>query len=165
MFASLLLAGILFMPGAASSGKSAPAMVSPKLALTTISNAAVNPSAFLVVASDPTNDPTDAAIQTVTVTWTTAGSFGGTWNLTLSAPSTFTGCSWIPVNAVTVTCSSPTGGTSPTCAGATTLSTAATQIASGTEPVLATANYSVTLNFTLKDSWKYVASSCLIPIT
>jgi len=162
MLSGLLLSGILL----AASGKAAPAAVNPKLSFTSISNAAAAPSAITFPASNPTGSPVVAGSSSVVVSWTTTGTFLGSWNLAVSAPASFSSCPWIPVSAVTVSCGSVTGGSGGTCGGSAALTTGAAQIASGTEGLLVATNYSVSLNFTLQDSWKYIAStSCSLSVS
>ena len=146
--------------------KVSPATVSPKLGFTTISNTTITPASITFSATDPTNRPVVSGSSAAVVSWTTTGSFFGTWNLAVSAPASFTSCPTIPISAVTVSCGSVTGGTGGACGGSSALSTAGVQMASGTQGLLLAANYSVNLNFTLQDSWKYIASSsCSLTLT
>jgi hypothetical protein len=72
----------------------------------------------------------------------------------------------VPVSAVKVTCANVTGGSFGTCAAGVTLSTTGQNVAGGLESTANNAPYSVTLNFTLADSWSYIAnSSCSISLT
>jgi hypothetical protein len=65
-----------------------------------------------------------------------------------------------------MSCGGVTGGSGGACGGSTALSTAGVQMASGTQTFISSANYSVTLSFTLQDSWKYIASSsCSLSLT
>ena len=85
------------------------------------------------------------------------------WTLNVqAAANTFTGCSTAPVAAVQAACAGASAGAS--CAGsAVPLSTSPQAIASGKQ---ANGTYSITINFTLAESWRYVANSaCTIIIT
>jgi len=111
--------------------------------------------------NNPSATPLVAASQPATLTWT-ANSFldNNNWTLTVQAgAASFASCPGVPVSAVTVTCTaaSLTGlGGSAKCSGAFPLSTTPQQIAGGAIGIF-TYNYSVTVNFTLADSWKYIA--------
>src|SRR5882724_9501080 len=104
------------------------------------------------------------------VSWTIlAGSHLQNWTLSVQAgSSSFVGCPTIPISAVQVNCGSATatglGGTGA-CSGSFPLSTSLQQVAGGAEGDLA-GTYSVLINFTLAESWRYVAnSSCAITLT
>ena len=133
---------------------------------TSVSNAAVTPSAITFTANDPDTNSTVSGSANAQVSWkTTGGATARTWSVTVSAPATFSSCATVPASAVTVSCVSVSGGHSGTCGGAAALSTTGTQVASGEEST-GTASYSVTLGFTLADSWKYIASSsCSLSVT
>ena len=137
----------------------APVATTPKPRATTITNAAATPATITFTATNPDTTPTVTGSAAVSVTWQTPGNLFGAWNLKVSAPSTFGSCATVPASAVTVTCGSVTGGSNGACGTATSLSTTATQIASGTEGFITTTSYTVNLTFTLQDSWKYIASS------
>ena len=162
LLALVIIAGTM---AAQPGGQMAPATLKLKPLATTTSNAAVSPSTLTFTASNPDTSPTVAA--SAVVSWkSTASSFGATWNLKVSAPASFNSCSTIPASAVTVSCTAVTGGSNRTCGTSTGLSTTPTQIANGTEPFLTATSYSVKLNFTLQDSWKYIASSsCSLSVT
>ena len=163
---ALALSGVLLAPGAQPAAKVSPATVSPKLGLTTISNTTVTPASITFTATNPGSLPVVGGSSGAVVSWTTAGSIFGSWNLTVSAPANFTSCPTVPVSAVTVSCSSVSGGTGGACGGSSALSTGGVQMASGTQGLLLPGNYSVNLNFTLQDSWKYIASSsCSLTLT
>jgi hypothetical protein len=133
------------------------ALVMP-LAVTTISNQAVAPATISFTATDPDlgNFPGSSG---ATVSWkTTNGAAVRTWALTVAAgAANFTSCATVPASAIKATCSSVTGGTSGLCASAIQLSTTGTQIASGNESASTNAPYSVSLTFTLADSWRHIA--------
>jgi hypothetical protein len=84
----------------------------------------------------------------------------------LAAATSFTNCATVPRSAVRVTCTGVAGGTAGACGGAITLSGAGQQVASGKEATGAGKAYSVTLSFSLTDSWSYIAgSSCTLSLT
>jgi hypothetical protein len=125
----------------------------------TISFQATNPELGQVAGSSPGS-----------LTWSIlSGSHLQNWTLSVqSATSSFTGCPTIPVSAVQVSCgiasASGAGGTG-VCSGSFPLSTTAQQIAGGAEGD-GTGSYSVSMNFTLAESWRYVPSSaCTITLT
>jgi hypothetical protein len=104
-----------------------------------------------------------------TLYWFYNGTKGKTWSVSAqSGASSFSGCSTVPVSAVTATCSSiQVNGASQPCGGAVALSTAPQVIASGTEAA-GFVYYQVTLTFTLTDSWKYIAKTspaCSLTLT
>jgi hypothetical protein len=83
-----------------------------------------------------------------------------------AAAASFTNCGTVPRSAVHVSCSGVTGGTAGACGGGFNLSGANQQIANGKEAIGAGKAYSVTLSFTLADSWSYIAgSSCTLSLT
>jgi len=128
----------------------------------------VSPSSISFTATDP--DTGIVAGNTAsTVFWFYSGINKKTWSMSLQAgATTFSGCSTVPVSAVTATCSTiQVGGGSQPCGSAVTLSTAPQVIASGTEAA-GFASYQVNITFTLADSWKYVAKmspSCSLTLT
>ena len=130
----------------------------------------VSPATITFSATNPTSLPVVSGSSTAAASWTSLSS-GNNWSLTVQATSTsFTNCPTVPVSAVTVTCSaaSVTGlGGSAACAGAFPLSTGTQTVASGSEGILSW-GYSVTITFTLADSWKYIAEmspACTISLT
>jgi hypothetical protein len=125
----------------------------------TISFQANNPDSGAVSGSSPGS-----------LTWTVvSGSHLQSWTLTVqSQSSSFTGCPTIPVSAVRVSCGSAgvtgTAGTG-VCGGSFPLSTTAHQIAGGAQAD-GTGMHTVSMNFSLSESWRYVASSaCTISLT
>ncbi|HUQ94019.1 MAG TPA: hypothetical protein VM120_20230 [Bryobacteraceae bacterium] len=125
----------------------------------TISFPATNPNAGVVSGS-----------SSATISWTVQnGSPLQSWTISVQASaSTFTGCSTVPVSAVSVACASASvggGGGTGSCGGAMTLSTVAQQVAAGVEGD-GTQSYLVLINYTLAESWRYVAnSSCTLTLT
>ena len=130
----------------------------------------VTPATLTFTASNPGTAPVVAASSPTFVSWQVV-SGGSNWSLRVKANSPhFANCPTVPVSAVTVSCASasvlPAGGTSG-CSGPFALSTADTQVAGGSEGPTAYA-YSVTINFTLADSWKYIAETipaCSLSLT
>jgi hypothetical protein len=137
-------------------------------AVTGLGTVSATPSTISFTSTNP-DSGTVSGSSSATVSWTTSGgSSSSTWNLKVqAAASSFTSCATIPTSAVTVTCNSVSGGSSGACKSAVTLSsTTAQQVASGKESTSTNAPYSVTLNFTLTDSWEYIAnSSCTLSLT
>jgi hypothetical protein len=91
------------------------------------------------------------------------------WTLNLQAGSnSFLGCPTVPISAVRVSCVATSvsgGGGTGACNGSLPLSTTPQQIAGGAQGD-GVRSYLVTLNFTLAESWRYVANSaCTITIT
>ncbi len=143
-------------------------------ALTTIALFNVTPSNISFSATDP-DFPTVAGSAPSTATFNLLGGAPSRiWTLSVQASgSTFSGCTTVPVSAVTVTCSSAVvsnvGGStgSATCSPSASLSTTPQQVASGKEGT-AGDFYTITTNFTLTDSWKYIAATtptCPITLT
>jgi hypothetical protein len=125
----------------------------------TISFQATNPNLGTVSGSSPGS-----------VNWMIlGGSHLQNWTLSVQAGGTaFTGCPTIPISAVRVSCGSASvSGAAGTgaCAGSFPLSTTPQQIAGGAEAD-STGSYSVSMNYTLAESWRYVASSaCSFTLT
>jgi hypothetical protein len=136
---------------------------------TSLSAISASPGTISFTATDP-DLGTVSGNSTATVSWTTSGgSAASTWNLKVhAAAASFTNCATVPRSAISVTCGGVTGGTAGNCGGAITLSGASQQVASGKEAAGANQPYSVTLNFTLADSWSYIAKqspSCTLSLT
>jgi hypothetical protein len=98
-----------------------------------------------------------------------SGSHLQNWSLSVQAGSnTFVGCPTIPISAIHVNCGTTyvSGGSGTgACNGSFPLSTSAQQVAGGAEGD-GTQSYSVSVNFTLAESWRYVANSgCTITLT
>jgi len=140
-----------------------------RLAFATIAALSATPGTISFSAANP-NSGTVSGSSSGTVTWTVLlGSHLQHWTVGVQAGSaTFVGCSSIPVSAVQVSCSSGSvsgGGGTAACSGSFPLSTTLQTIAGGFEGDLVN-SYSVSLNFTLAESWRYVAgSSCSITLT
>ena len=135
---------------------------------TTLSAISAVPATISFSLTDPTTTPSVAGNSAATVSWTTSGgAAASTWNLQVSAAAaSFTNCATIPRSAVSVACGGVTGGTAGACGGGFTLSGVGQQIASGKEVTGGNKPYSVTVNFTLADSWSYlVGSSCSLSVT
>ena len=126
----------------------------------TVTPATIN----FVTSNNPTATPVVAGSAPASVTWNALSIFdNNNWTLTVqSASPNFANCPSVPISAVTVTCSSATlGGVggSATCSGSFPLSTTPQTVAGGVVGTLYSYNYSVTINFTLADSWKYIAET------
>jgi hypothetical protein len=125
----------------------------------TVSFQAVNPDSGQVSGSLPGS-----------LSWMVlSGSHLQNWTLSVQAgSSTFVGCPTIPISAVHVNCSSASvsgGSGTGACSGSFPLSAASQQVAAGAEGD-GTKSYSVSINFTLAESWRYVANSgCTITLT
>jgi hypothetical protein len=125
----------------------------------TLSFQASNPDAAMVAGSSPGS-----------LTWRLlSGSHLQNWTLSVQAgSSSFAGCPTIPVSAVQVSCSTAHvsgGGGTGACGGSFPLSTTLQQSAGGLEGD-GTNSYSISMNFTLAESWRYIANpSCTISIT
>ena len=166
---ALILAPAVYGAGQKATRPVTPAVSVGVAAATTVSGLAVSPATISFSATDPDTAPSVAGNSSATVSWSiTGGSPSNTQSLSVQAGgSTFTGCNTVPVSAVTVTCgtTSSTRGPVPTCSAAFTLSTAVQTLASGKE-ANGNASYTVVINYTLADSWKYVASpSCTLNLT
>jgi len=119
------------------------------------------PGTISFTASNPSTSPTDAGSSAATVSWLYSGTRNYTWSLTVQAgAATFSNCPTVPVSAVTVSCSSTTvgGGGTGSCGAAFPLSTTAHVVTNGTEG-RNSSTYTVLINFTLADSWKYIAQT------
>jgi hypothetical protein len=130
--------------------------------LVTVSGVVASPNPSSISATDPDNNPTPNS-SSVTVVWTQgSGSTNKTWNIKVATPSS--GCSTVPISAITVTCDSVTAtnttGWSGTCSAAAALTTSGTQIASGYEGSSTSRNITVILHYTFADSWKFVGGTC-----
>lgn len=98
-----------------------------------------------------------------TVSWNIQpGNNASTWTLTVQASAaSFTGCSGVPVSAVTVTCNSATvsgGAGTGTCAGPFALLSTLSQTVAAGQQGNGNRSYTVTITFALADSWQYVGA-------
>jgi hypothetical protein len=128
----------------------------------TVSAQSVTPATITFTAPDPDTNATVAGSASASLKFTLA--MGKTaWSVAVSSPG-FTNCATVPVSAVTATATcTTTSGTSSCSNGA--LSAAGTTIASGTKANPASA-FTITIAFTLADSWTYIASSsCSLALT
>jgi len=136
---------------------------------TTLGAVTASPATISFAATDPDLGPFTGS-SSATVSWTTSGgAAGSTWTLKVqAAAATFASCATVPTSAVTAMCTGVAGGTGGACTGGSgfALSTAGQQVASGKEATGIGKSYSVTINFTLADSWSYIAkSSCTLSLT
>ena len=174
---SLALLSVLLMPAglarAASPLPLQPTLALPRIAIgffaVSVSSFTASPNPISIAASDPDTNPSPSA--SVTLRWTQIGAtVNRTWNVKVTAPASFPGCSTVPISAVTVTCDSvsvnPTGGSwSGSCAGAATLNTTGVTFASGNEGNGTTRTLTVNLHYNLADSWRYIGGSCSLNLT
>jgi hypothetical protein len=128
------------------------------------------PATITFNATNPGTAPVVAGSATASITWQVL-SGGNTWSLKVQANApAFANCPTVPISAVTVSCASASSGVlggTATCAGSFPLSTTPVQVAGGAEGLISY-NYSVTINFTLADRWKYIAETnpaCSISLT
>jgi hypothetical protein len=117
------------------------------------------------------DSPAVAGNATASITWQGTGQVHLPWNLSIQSDSVnFLNCPAIPVSAVLVACSRASiagGGGSAVCSAAAPLSAALRVVASGDQSA-SNASYQVNLNFTLSDSWKYIAQlnpPCALSLT
>lgn len=141
----------------------------PGLALGTISSLTASPGTISFSASNPAAGVVSGS-SSATLQWTVqSGSHLQTWTVSVQAgSSTFSGCTTVPITAVSAACSSASvggGGGTGTCSGSFPLSTVAQQLAAGAEGD-GTQTYSVQTNYTLAESWRYVAkAACTLTLT
>ena len=139
------------------------------LALGTVASLSATPGTISFQATNPDSGQVSGS-SPGTLSWTVrGGSALQNWTLSVqSVSSSFTGCPTIPVAAVRVSCGSASvsgGQGTGACSTAFPLSTSAQQIAGGAEGNGNRA-YSVSINFTLAESWRYVANpACTIILT
>ena len=135
-----------------------PAVLSQS-AFTTTSGLTASPGTITFTSSDPDAGPVSGS--TATVTWiVTNGSKNNNWTLSVSVGSpTLTNCGTVPASAIRVTCAraSVGGGGSGSCRPAFDLSTTPQTVASGQEGNN-TRTYTVTINYSFTDQWKYIAA-------
>jgi hypothetical protein len=168
---TLFAAAAAVQPGPAAPKPRAALIIQP-LASTAVTVTAT-PATISFTGTNPATAPSVAGSAQTVVSWVYDGNTHAPWNLTVSVggPTTFGSCTTVPISAVTVTCASASlagpGNGSAACSPASGLSTAPTQVASGTENGT-TATYTVKLTFTLADSWKYIATTgqtCSLTLT
>ena len=139
------------------------------LAFSTVGLISVSPGTITFTASNP-DAGSVAGSAPATINWlVSAGSHLQSWSISLqAATSTFANCPTIPISAVQVRCSTASvsgGGGSGTCGGSFPLSTTLQQSAAGAQGDNSN-SYTVLLNFTLAENWRYaVNSSCTLTIT
>jgi hypothetical protein len=142
-------------------------IIMPMAGPTTLSAISASPSTISFTATDPDLGSV-AGSSAATISWmTSSGNKNNTWTLAVQASAaSFTSCPTVPTSAVKATCTGVTGGNNGSCGGGINVSTVPQQVASGKEANGANKAYSVTLNFTLADSWSYIAgSSCTLNLT
>lgn len=128
------------------------------------------PAAIRFTATDP--DQGSVAGTPATITWTVfSGHNNRTWSISAYADrNTLNGCGTVPASAIRVSCSSATvsGGSGiGACAAPFSLSGTPQLVASGHQGS-STRTYTVNVNFSFTDSWRYIASngpSCSLTLT
>ena len=174
---SLALLSVLLLPTglarAASPLPLQPVSALPRIVLgffaVSVNSFTATPNPISIAASDPDTNPSPTA--SATLRWTQNGAVGNrAWNVKVTAPASFPGCSTVPISAVTVTCDSVSasttgGGWTGTCAGSATLKTTGVTIASGNEGNGNLRNLTVNLHYNLADSWRYRGGSCSLTLT
>jgi hypothetical protein len=118
----------------------------------------VTPGSVSFSATDPDLGAVTANPPT-TVSWQNSGNKNRTWSLRVASLSSgFGNCPNLPVSAVTVQCTGVSVGGAATgaCGPAIALSTTPQTVASGQESG-PTVTYTVTLNLSLTESWRYIA--------
>ena len=129
------------------------------------------PATISFNAINPATEPTVAGSSTATISWTVSSTSISSWTLKIKANAAwFTNCSTVPLSAVTVSCASASigGAGTATCSNPLALSTTAQQVAGGSLGSYGSHTYTVTINFTLADSWKYIAETspaCSLSLT
>jgi hypothetical protein len=122
----------------------------------------VAPATVTFNATNPTSAPAVAGSGLTTVTFPDPNSTAGNWSLSVNAlAASFTNCGSVPVSAVQVICATAaaTHAGTGTCKGSFALSTSPQTVATGTVTNNSGSVSTITLNFTLADSWKYIAST------
>jgi hypothetical protein len=118
-----------------------------------------SPATISFIGADPDSGLVRGS-ATTTVTWTASGgSNKRDWTLSVNAQGAALSCPVVPVpvSAIQVTCATArVPGGSGACQPAFGLSTSSTLVAGGKEGN-GTRTYTVTINFTFKDEWKYAA--------
>jgi hypothetical protein len=138
------------------------------LAFATVSSVSAAPGTIGFQAANPGQGVVSGS-SPGSLTWlVSSGSVLKNWTLSVQAgASSFSSCPTVPASAIQVNCGSATagGGGTGSCSGSFPLSTTPQQIAGGLQGN-GTNSYSVSINFTLAESWRYVAnSSCILSIT
>ena len=169
-FAGLaILWGAVVAQGRDASGRPLPAARSGA-ALGAISGVFASPGSISFQATNP-NSGAASASSAASITWTVLdGSPLQTWTLSVQADSpTFLGCPAVPVSAVRAACGSASvsgGGGTGACSSTFPLANLSQQVAAGAEGS-GNNSYSVLINYTLAESWRYPASngSCTLTLT
>lgn len=135
-------------------------------AATRIHENSITPAIINFVSADPDSGTVLGSSAGTVFFRTTGGSNLRSWTVRVQSTSgsLFAGCpSSIPVNKVTITCTSATAGSDGTgsCGSPITLSTSPQLIASGTEGTGNSTPYNVTYTASLSitDSWSYIATT------
>jgi hypothetical protein len=148
-------------------GQALPARLN--LALGTVGTLIATPGTISFQATNPNLGTVSGSSSGTVSFFVLGGSHTQGWSVSVQAGSTtFVGCPTIPTSAVRVSCSGANvsgGAGTGSCNGSFPLSTVSQQVAGGAEGD-GTNSYSVTINFTLAESWRYVANpSCSFTLT
>src|SRR5260370_13057533 len=110
-----------------------PSPISVRPLATSINSFTVGTANVTIAGTNPTTTPSPSGSVTLTADLKNSSS-GNAWNITIkSAASTFSGCTTVPLNAITASCSvTPPAGAAGTC-NSVALSTTAQTLVSGTE--------------------------------
>jgi hypothetical protein len=141
--------------------------------VTTVSLLRAMPDTIPFLANNPGG--TIAGGSVATLTWNIAqGKSGDTWTLMVGATSSsFSGCTTVPVSAISVKCVSASvdngGQVSASCNinNFTTLPNTlpGLRVASGNEGNSSSHSYMVQLSYQLTDSWRYIANTCPLNVS
>jgi len=140
------------------------------VALGTVSFLSASPASLSFQATNPDAGAVPAASPASLAFTISSGSHLNTWALSVQAGAgNFDGCPTVPVAAVQVSCGTASvggaGGTA-SCRGSFPLSTSPQQVAGGMQADNGPNSYAVSINFTLAESWRYVANpSCSTTLT
>jgi hypothetical protein len=138
------------------------------LAFATISSVSATPGTISFQAANPGWGVVSGSSPGSLTWFVSSGSVLKNWTLSVQASSSnFSNCPTVPASAIQVSCGSATagGGGTGACSSSFPLSTTPVQIAGGLQGN-GTNPYSVSIQFTLAESWRYVAnSSCTLSVT
>ena len=157
---ALTIGSLLFAPADRVARRPSPVAIRPQA--TTITTFIIDTANVAIAATNPTTNPAPFGAETATFVLKSSTA-GLTWNMTVrSSASTFSGCTTVPLNAITATCTvTPPSGASGSC-GSVALSTVAQTLAGGTENTVGGggATYTVNITLTLADDWKFLPTTC-----
>lgn len=138
------------------------------MAFATISSVSAAPETVSFQAANPAQGGVSGSSPGSLSWFVSSGSVLKNWTLSVQASSSnFSNCPTIPASAIQVSCGAATagGGGTGACSSSFPLSTNPVQIAGGLQGN-GTNPYSVSIHFTLAESWRYIAnSSCTLSVT